>query len=144
MTKINLKLRRKARCLALQAIYQWQLSALPTAEIEKQFLQAAQPDKVDVAYFFELLHSIPRDVVELDSYVKSCLDRPIEDLYPVELAILRMAVYEFLHRPDVPYRVVINEALELSKTYGAPEGFKYVNGVLDKIARQLRKAEMQS
>lgn len=142
MTKTNLKNRHKARALALQALYQWKLSSLSPPEIEAQFLRGVQSDKLDLPYFLELFRGVTQDVDALDAQIKPALDRSIESLYPVELSILRLAVCEFQHRLDVPYRVVINEALELAKTYGATEGFKYVNGVLDKIARRLRSVEM--
>ena len=142
MTKINLKLRHKARTLALQALYQWKLSSLSSAEIEAQFLRGIHTDKVDMDYFLELLRGVTQDVNALDETIKPALDRSIESLYPVELSILRMAIYEFIHRLDVPYRVIINEALELAKTYGASDGFKYVNGVLDKIAQNIRTVEI--
>ncbi len=136
--------RRKARRLALQAIYQWQLSHTPPAEIEAEFLQQQNLNKVDVPYFLELLRGVPQNVDLIDAQMKPVLDRPIEDLNPVELAILRIGIYEFMHRLDVPYRVVINEALELAKLFGAVEGFKYVNGILDRVARKVRTTETQS
>ncbi len=136
--------RRLARRLALQAIYQWQLGQMPPAQIEAQFLQTQVLDKVDVPYFLELLRNIPKSVQLLDSHIRPVLDRPLEDLNPIELAIIRIALYELVHCPQVPYRVVIDEALRLAKTFGAVEGFKYVNAVLDKIARKLRKSEVRT
>lgn len=133
--------RRKARRLALQALYQWQIADTRVAEIELQFREDNDLTKVDAAYFSELLHGVPSALSEIDAVLAPVLDRPLAEVDPIERALLRLATYEFLRRPDVPYRVVINEALELAKTFGAEEGFKYVNGVLDKVARTTRSAE---
>lgn len=134
--------RRRARHLALQALYQWHVSKASANEIESQFLVDQDMSKVDKVYFHEVLHQVPARLEELDETLTAYLDRPVKDLTPVELAILRMCTYELLHRIDVPYRVVINEGVALSKSFGASEGHRYVNGVLDKMARQLRKAEL--
>lgn len=130
--------RRLARRLALQAIYQWQLTNTSPDEIEKQFLTHESLDKVDVPYFLELLRNVPKQVETLDAHMRPILDRPISDLNPIELAVLRIGLYEITHRPDVPYRVVIDEGLRLTKTFGTVEGFKYVNAILDKLAKILR------
>ncbi len=131
--------RRKARRLALQAIYQWQLSGHTTSEIEAQFLEDQVSDKVDIPYFLELLRGVPLVFAELDAQMHPFLDRPLDNLNPIELAILRIAIYEFLHRLDIPYRVVIDEALRLAKAFGAQEGYKYVNAILDQVAKVSRK-----
>lgn len=136
--------RRKARRLALQALYQWQLTQLSPLEIQNQFLQEEISSKVDVPYFIELLISATKCVAELDGYIKPTLDRRIDELNPIELAILRIGVFELAHRPDIPYRVVIDEALRLAKTFGATEGFRFVNAVLHKIAHDLRQVETQT
>lgn len=133
--------RRKARRFALQALYQWQIAQTRVGEIELQFREDNDLSKVDTDYFHELLHGVPANLTDIDGTLRPVLDRPLEEVDPIERALLRLATYEFLHRLDVPYRVVINEALELAKTFGAEEGFKYVNGVLDKVARTTRKAE---
>ena len=91
-----------------------------------------------------MLHTIPTKVNTLDEIIEPFLDRPISDLNPIELIILRMGVYELADRPDIPYRVIINECLELAKKFGAEEGYKYVNGVLDKVARKLRHTEISN
>lgn len=135
--------RRFARRLALQALYQWQLTAALPFEIEAQFIAAGSLEKVDVPYFLELLRNIPKQVEILDGHMRPILDRPIADLNPVELAILRIGLYEMVNRLDVPYRVVIDEALRLAKTFGTVEGFKYVNAILDKVAKVLRKVERE-
>ncbi|HVV68126.1 MAG TPA: transcription antitermination factor NusB [Gammaproteobacteria bacterium] len=142
MSKKSPAPRRLARRLALQAIYQWQLASTSSLEIENQFLQDCPLDKVDVPYFLELLRGVVNCCESLDAHMKPALDRDIGQLNPVELAILRIALYEFVHRMDIPYRVVIDEALRLAKTFGAIEGYKYVNGVLDNVARSLRTVEI--
>ncbi len=134
--------RHNARRLALQAIYQWQVAQTPINEIEQQFLSESRLDKVDVDYFLQLLREIPPCSSQLDELMQPVLDRPMADLNPVELAVLRIAIFELLHRIDIPYRVVIDEALRLAKTFGAIEGFKYVNAILDRVARQVRKTEI--
>jgi transcription antitermination protein NusB len=135
--------RRLARRLALQAIYQWQLTDNSLSEIENQFLQDAS-EKTDIPYFLELLRGIIKTSADIDAQIKPVLDRQIDAVNPIELAILRLALYELTNRLDIPYRVVIDEALRLAKTFGAVEGYKYVNGVLDKIAHQLRAVEIAS
>ena len=133
--------RRKARRLALQAIYQWQISGGDITEIEAKFQQNCNPKKIDVAYFSELITGVVNNVAQLDKEMQPILDRPITEINPVELAILRLAIYELIYRLDVPYKVIINEALELAKTFGAEKSFKYINGILDKAAKQQRKVE---
>jgi N utilization substance protein B len=134
--------RRNARFYALQAMYQWQISGAPVTDIEKEFLLHQIKKKTDLDYFKELIHAIPKEFDELDAHMSSFLNRPIQELDPIELAILRLSIYELAKRPDVPYRVVINEALELTKKFGSIEGFKFVNGVLDQVARRLRTPEV--
>src|SRR5579872_2799952 len=129
--------RRLARQYALQAIYQWQLSQALPADIETQFLAKQINKRTDMEYFRELIYAIPGQYAELDGYMVPFLNRPIQEVDPIELAILRLSIYELAKRLDVPYRVSINEALELTKKYGSVEGFKFVNGVLDHVARQL-------
>ncbi len=134
--------RRLARQYALQALYQWQLSQASPSDIETQFLATQINKRTDLDYFKELIHTIPELHEELDSYMVPYLSRPLDEIDPIELAILRLSTYELAKRLDIPYRVSINEALELTKKYGSIEGFKFVNGVLDHIARQLRVHEM--
>lgn len=133
--------RRKSRRLALQALYQWQIADTRVGEIELQFREDNDFTKIDAEYFHELLHGVPAHLSAIDLTLRPYLDRRIDEIDPIERALLRLATYEFMHRLDVPYRVVINEALELAKTFGAEEGFKYINGVLDKVARIVRKDE---
>jgi len=141
---MNPTARRNARQYALQAMYQWQMSSTPINEIELEFLVHHIKQKTDLAYFKELIHGIPRDCDELDNHMKPFLSRPINELDPIELAVLRLGTYELAKRLDIPYRVVINEALELTKKFGSIEGYKFVNGILDQIARTLRVTEIKA
>jgi transcription antitermination protein NusB len=131
-------LRHKARYFAVQAIYQWQFDTAPIDVICAKFNTDNNPKKVDIEYFSELLHGVVNHQTAIDEKIKPFLDRDINELDSVELAILRIATYELLFRIDVPYKVVINEALELTKIFGSKEGFKYVNGVLDNVAKKTR------
>ena len=133
--------RRKARRFALQALYQWQLSGSDLSDIEVQFRRDNDMKKVDREYFHELLHGVPAHLDELDDALQPALDRKVSELSQVEKVILRIGAFELLHRVDVPYRVVLNEGIELAKLFGADDSFKYVNGVLDKLARKFRKLE---
>ncbi|MFQ3171331.1 MAG: N utilization substance protein B [Oleispira sp.] len=135
--------RRKARSFALQAIYQWHMAGANLAKIEAEFRADNDMSKVDLEYFHEILHGVPRELSALDNIISPLLDRNTEKMTPVELSILRLATYEMIHRIDVPYKVVINEAVELAKTFGATDGHKYVNGVVDKIAQQVRTVEVK-
>lgn len=138
------KNRTQARRYAIQALYQWQLTGLDTAEIERQFLAEHDMNKVDVEYFTELLQQVPLRLHELDDHIIPFIDRSIEGIDPVERAILRMSVYELEFRLDVPYKAIINEAIELAKTFGAEHGHKYVNAVIDNVAKKLRKTEIDA
>lgn len=135
--------RTKARRAALQALYQWQLTAQDPVDIERQFKEE-DLQNVDFDYFHILLHEIPKHVSGLNDYLIPLIDRPLKELDPVELAAMRIGIYELCHCPDVPYRVAINEAVELAKRFGAEQSHKYVNGVLDKVAQQVRAEEMQA
>jgi transcription antitermination protein NusB len=136
-------LRHNARQCALQAIYQWQLSANPVQEIETQFIQYHITKKVDLDYFKEILHGVVKHQHELDKSISPFIERTLEEVDPIELAILRIATFELAKRIDVPYRVVINEGLELAKKFGSVDGFKFINSALDRIARQLRSHEVK-
>ncbi len=133
--------RRRARQLAVQALYQWQLAGASLSTIELEFRQDNDMARVDGAYFSELLHQVPATLSELDAHLATFLDRDLAELTPVELTILRIGAYEMVRRTDVPYRVVINEGVDLAKRFGATDGHKYINGVLDKLARNLRAQE---
>jgi len=127
----------------MQALYQWHYTALCATELIQQFLIDNRPDQLDFEYFQTLVQGAVNGVDAIDADIKPTLDRDIKDLNPVELAILRISTYELGHQPDVPYRVVINEALELAKTFGADQGHKYVNAILDKLAVKLRASEIK-
>ena len=133
--------RHNARRYALQAMYQWQLAGTPITDLETEFLNYHIDKKVDIDYFKELIHGIPKHQTELDAEMLPFLGRTVNEIDPVELAVLRLAIYELTKRPDVPYRVIINEALELAKQFGSIEGHKFVNGILDRIAKKNRKLE---
>lgn len=139
---MNPTARRNARFYALQAMYQWQMNHTPVTELENDFLINHVKKKTDIEYFKELIHAVPKSFDELDQNMIPFLSRPLHELDPVELAILRLGIYELAHRLDIPYRVSINESLELTKQFGSLEGFKFVNGILDQVARKLRKQEM--
>lgn len=130
--------RRKARKLAVQAIYSWQLSENSVVDIEAQFLTDNDVSKVDVDYFLDLVRGVTGNTKQLDQAVEPFLDRPAKDLDHVERAVLRLAAYELSRRPDVPYKVAINEAIELAKSFGADDSHRFVNGVLDKAIDTLR------
>lgn len=133
--------RRRAREMALQGVYSWMLSNNDVASIELNLATSNEMGKVDMPYFQELLQGSIRQVTDLDAAIKPYLGRIPEELDPIEKAILRIATYELTQRIDVPYKVVINEAIELAKVFGAEESHKFVNGVLDKAVRTLRKHE---
>ncbi len=133
--------RSQARHRAVQAIYQWQITGQDIREIRDQFLGNEEGGRFEVPYFDKLLSGVPAHVSEVDKQLALCLDRSIESVDPVERAILRLGAYELIHQPEVPYRVIINEAVELAKVFGSEQGHRYVNGVLDKLARDVRKAE---
>jgi len=139
--KLHLAQRRKARKLILQALYQWQMTGSDVAEIEDQFREA-YTGKTDWDYFHEVFSNIPPNVSELDSQMAEYLDRKIETLDPIEKALLRLGVYELLHRIDVPYKVVINECVDLAKSFGATDSHKYINGILDLVSKNLRPLEV--
>ncbi|HEY7775906.1 MAG TPA: transcription antitermination factor NusB [Kineobactrum sp.] len=133
--------RHKARHYALQALYQWHMAAAPLAQIEAEFRADYDFSHVDLEYFQALLHGVPACVDELEAAFEPLLDRKLDELDPIERSLLRMGIFELMQRIDVPYKVVINESVSLAKKFGATDGHKYINGVLDKAARQLRKAE---
>ncbi len=135
--------RSRARRLAMQALYQWQMTGQNVADIEAQFLAEQDMSGAEIPYFQELLHEVPARLNELDEALAPLLSRDLGRVDPVERAVLRIGAYELSARPDVPYRVVINEAVNLAKRFGAEQGHRFINGVLDKLARRLRQAEMR-
>lgn len=131
--------RHKARRYSLKALYQWSFLETQANTLINQFLEEHDILDADLLYFKDLVTGTIRHVAIIDKLMITYLDRDIGALNPIELAVLRLAAYELLHRKDVPYKVVINEALELVKEFGAQEGYKYVNAVLDVLSDQIRK-----
>jgi transcription antitermination protein NusB len=142
MSKAPRKSRRKAREFALQALYQWALSGNDAGEIEKQQREDKGFAQCDDQHFKVLFEGVIAKAAQLDELLQPHLDRPMSELSPVEHALLRLGGYEMQNCPDIPYRVVINEAVELTKTYGGTDGHKFVNGVLDKLAAKIRAVEV--
>lgn len=137
--------RRKARHYGMQALYQWQMTKNPLNEIEAQFQTDYDFSKVDTAYFSELVHRVPAHLSELESAFSDFLQgRDMKELDPIELALLRLGSYELIKRIDIPYKVVINEAVSLAKKFGASESHKYINAVLDKLAQKVRAVEVRA
>jgi N utilization substance protein B len=141
---IDLAARSRARRRATQALYAWQLSGNPMARVIDEFRHEQDMEIADLEYFEDLLVGVDRHRAELDADLEPFLDRTIDAVDPIERAVLRLAAYELRHRPDVPFRVVLNEAVEVTKRFGAEHGHTYVNGVLDKAARAWRRAETGS
>ncbi len=133
--------RKKARKLVLQALYQRLLSDAPISQIEAEFRVDNDFSTVDGLFFSELLREIPKQLDALDACFAPLLDRRTDELDPIELCLLRMGTYELKQRIDVPYKVVITEAVELARQFGGTDGHKYINSVLDKVALRLRAAE---
>lgn len=127
--------RRKARRLAVQAIYSWQLTGNNVADVEHEFITEQNLDGVDVAYFRELLAGVTAKVAQLDELLKPHLDRDFDDVSPVEKAIVRLSTFELTFKKDVPFKVAINEGIELAKAFGADDSHKFVNGLLDKVVK---------
>lgn len=125
----------------LQALYQWHVSDNDLSRIEAEFRTDNDFSKVDGSYFSELFRGIPAQLSDLDGHIAPLLDRELGQLDPIELMLLRMGTYEFVNRIDVPYRVVINEAVELAKQFGGTDGHKYINSILDKLSVRLRAIE---
>ncbi len=138
---LDLQARSRARRRALQALYAWQLSGSPIDAVIEQFRHEQDMQVADLEYFEDLLHGVAKHVDALDSCLRPHLDREVAQVDPIERAVLRIAAYELKYRPDVPYRVVLNEAIEVTKRFGADHGHSYVNGVLDKLAGELRAIE---
>jgi len=136
--------RHKARRAAVQALYQWQLTEQPPDEIENHFIMDHETDDVDLEYFHHLVREIPLHQHELDDHLAPNLDRELTDIDPVELACLRIGAFELEFHPEIPYKVVLDEAVELAKTFGAEHGHRYVNAVLDRVAAALRAEEVRN
>ena len=133
--------RRKARELAIQAVYSWQLSQNNIADVETNFLTENSSRRFDIPYFQQLFRGVSAKVGSIDEKISPHVDRPLDEVDHVEKAILRVAVFELLDCNDVPYRVIINEAIELAKVFAADDSHKFVNGVLDKVVKLVRPNE---
>ena len=134
--------RSKARRLAMQAVYQWQMNALDAADLIAQYLADEDNRNADAEYFGTLLRGVVHGHAVLDELLAPTLARPLDEVDPVERAVLRVAAFELQQCLDVPYRVVLNEAVALTKKFGAEQGHTFVNAALDKLARTLRAVEM--
>jgi len=136
--------RSRARRRALQALYAWQLSGATARDVIAQFAHEQAKEAADLEYFEDLVRGVDAHQSDLDEALAPFLDRAVEQVDPIERAALRIAAYELRQRPDVPYRVVINEAIESVKRFGAEHGHTYVNGVLDHAAAAWRAVEVQA
>lgn len=135
--------RRYARERALQALYQWDVSTAQSTDVRKQFMDEQDMSRVDVEYFTLLFNGVSHNPQSVDDAMKASLDRDIDALDPIERAVLRIATYELTQCLDIPARVVINEGIEITKRFGADKGHRYINGVLDKLAAEVRPLEMK-
>jgi N utilization substance protein B len=142
--KLNVWARRQSRRALVQAVYQWQMSDSDASSIEAEFVASGSLEKADLEFFHELLRGVIAEQAELDALLLPLLDRKVSALDQIELAVLRLGALELKNRIDVPYRVVIDQYVDLAKTFGAEDGHKYVNGVLDKLAVSLRPLETAS
>jgi len=136
--------RSHSRAAAVQALYQALVNGQELAKDELDFVTAENSEKMDKKYFTILVEGVSKEIEILDAELAFAVDRNLSEIDPVESSVLRLAVYEFIHRPEVPYRVVLNEAVELAKAFGGEKGHKYVNGVLDKMGSKLREAEYKT
>lgn len=135
--------RSRARRRALQALYAWQISRSPIDKVIEEFRSEQDMEIADLEYFEALVRGVAQHADELDEVLARFIDRTMEQVDPIERAVLRIAGYELRFRPDVPYRVVINEAIETTKRFGSEHGHTYVNGVLDRAAGEWRAQEIQ-
>jgi N utilization substance protein B len=137
--------RRMARHYGMQALYQWQMAGASINAIEAEFRTDNDMTHVDVDYFHEIIHGVPEHLSELDAiYLPFMVERTIVELDAITQSLLRLATYEFKYRIDVPYKVVINEAVSLARKFGAEDSHKFINGVLDKTAAILRAPEVKA
>jgi N utilization substance protein B len=137
-------LRHRARELAMQGVYEWRLSGKSARLIENVTREEKSLGRYDTEFFGQLLNGAIAEQEALSELIAPHLDRTVKELSPVEFSVLLLGAYELAHHPEIPYRVVINEAVELAKTFGGSDGHKFVNGVLDKLAAQVRAAEVKA
>lgn len=142
-TGVAVAQRKRARDLLVQALYQWQMAGADAEQVEVEF-RADNGRKTDWDFFHDALAHIANNTATIDQLYIPYLDRDVKQLDPIEFGILRLGLYELSQRIDVPYRVVINEYVDLAKKYGASESHKFINGVLDKAARKLRALEQRA
>ena len=135
--------RRRSREFALQAIYQWLLASPSLSDIEKQYAAAEGFERADAGLFSVIVSGVMKHADALREHLVPHLDRPWAEVSPIESAILLIGAFELVHAPETPYRVIINEGIELAKSYGGTDGHKYINGILDKFAAQVRAAEIE-
>ena len=140
---IDLAARSRARRRATQALYAWQVSGNAMKEVIEEFRHEQDMEIADLDYFEDLLRGVDSHCPEIDEGLAPFLDRDMAQIDPIERAVLRLSAYELRYRPDVPYRVVLNEAIEVVKRFGAEHGHTYVNGVLDKAAKEWRATEVR-
>jgi N utilization substance protein B len=132
-----------ARQCAVQALYQWQMTGQNLSLIEIQFHEEERLKDAQKSYFVELFHGVPKQLDAIDMALTEFVDRPVDKIDPVERAVLRIGTYELINRLETPYRVIINESVNLAKYFGADGSHKYVNGILDKVAQKVRSVEVQ-
>ena len=140
--KQEIKGRRRARRLVLQALYQWLMAHDDLDQIEAQWVTRMSDNGAELAYFSRLLHGVAAKLELIEQTFSPWLDRPIAGLNPIELTVLRMSTYELLFVPELPYRIVLDESVALSRMFGSQDGYRYVNGVLNNVAKQIRIHEI--
>jgi len=140
--KESIRGKRRARRLALQALYQWHMSGTDLNEIDAQFRAVTNMERVDTDYFCSLFYGVSKEVTVLEAAFSPFLDRLVGELNPIELTVLRLSTYELIHHPEIPYRVILDEAVMLSKEFGSQDGHRYVNGVMHNLAKQVRAIEI--
>ncbi len=144
MDKQAIKARRLARRLALQVLYQWFMSGDELTSIDAQTEALEAATKIDKVYFKQVIYGVESNLSLVESTFSAFLDRPIEQLNPVERAILRISGYELLFMPEIPYKIILDESVNLARTFGAEEGHRYVNGVLHQMAKKVRAIEIEA
>ncbi len=145
MTLTNSQIRKRrtrARKLVMQALYQWQISQIEMKEIIAQFLAIHMKENIDKEYFMSILQNIIQQQTELDALIIKHAKRPLKEINPVELSILRLTGYELKNCLEIPYKVAINEALELAKDFATDDAKNFINGVLDPLSKELRQTEI--
>lgn len=134
--------RSRARHYALQAVYQWQMTGDNLDDIINQFMEEHDTNRFDLKYFSEMVHGVATNLDVYDELISAFITRPVEQIDPIERALLRLGTFELKEKMEIPYRVVINESVELAKKFGAEQGHRFINGVLDKVAAKTRQLEV--